>query len=139
MTFALSFDPELVGPWVCQRTGGTWTKGRGTAIGKINNGNLVAGALYEDWSGTNLVCHIAGDGKWADRRFLSIIFDYPFNQLGAKRITAPVCSSNHKGIALVSKMGFNIEAKLLGATAKGDLLLFSLFKDKCKFLQGKYG
>lgn len=136
----LSFDPEWVGPWVCARTGGTWVSGRGSVIGKVNeDGILVAGVLYEDWSGTNLVCHIAGEGRWADREFLAVIFDFPFNQQKAKRITAPVCSSNTKSIALVTKMGFNLEARLLGATSKGDLLLFSMFKDECKYLRGKYG
>jgi len=135
----LSFDPDLVGPWVCQKTGGTWVKGRGSVIGKIKDGGLVAGVLYEDWSGTNLVCHIAGEPEWADRYFLAVIFDFPFNQQGAKRITAPVCSSNAKSIALLTKMGFNLEAKLLGATANGDLLLFTMFKDNCRYLRGKYG
>ena len=45
------FDADLIGPWVCEKTGGTWIKGRGTAIGKLNqNGDLVAGVLYEDWN-----------------------------------------------------------------------------------------
>lgn len=139
MKSELSFDPDLVGPWVCQRTNGTWVKDRGSVIGKVKDGQMVAGVLYEDWSGTNLVCHIAGESDWADRYFLAVIFDFPFNQQGAKRITAPVCSSNAKSIALLIKMGFNLEAKLLGATAKGDLLLFSMFKDNCKYIRGKYG
>ncbi len=139
MKRALSFDAELVGPWVYQRTGGDWIPNRGTAIGKIQDGALVAGALYEDWNGVNITCHIAGEGNWADRTFLAVIFDYPFNQLGVQRITAPICSTNSKSIDLVTKMGFNQEAKLRGATSKGDLLLFSMFKNECKYLRGKYG
>lgn len=139
MKLGLSFDAELIGPWVYWKTGGEWTPERGKAIGKIRDGKLVAGVIYEDYSGTNVICHIAGEGNWADRYFLAVIFDYPFTQLKVNRITAPICSSNKKSIDLVTKMGFNLEAKLHGATSKGDLLIFSMFKDECKYLRGKYG
>jgi len=135
----ICWDADLIGPWVCSKTGGTWAKGRGTALGKMIDGELVAGVLYEDFSGTNLVCHIAGDGNWADKYFLGLIFQYPFFGLNAKRITAPICESNKKSIALATGMGFNLEAKLRGATSKGDLLLYVMFKDECKYLRGKYG
>lgn len=139
MKQALCFDENIIGPWVLMMCGGRWIPGMGRAIGKIKNGEIVAGVVYEDWNGANLTCHIAGVGQWADRNFLAIIFDYPFNQIGAKRITAPICSSNTKSIDLVRKMGFNQENKLQGATPKGDLLLFSMFKNECKYLRGKYG
>lgn len=135
----ICWDADRIGPWVCARTGGTWVKGRGTALGKLVDGELVAGTLYEDYSGTNLTCHIAGDDNWADRYFLGVIFQYPFWGLKVNRLTAPVCESNTKSVALLTKMGFNLEAKLHGATSKGDLLLYVMFKDECKYLRGKYG
>lgn len=135
----LCLDADRVGPWVCERAGGTWVKGRGTAIGRLVDGELVAGVLYEDYTGPNVVCHIAGEGNWATRGYLGVIFDYPFNQLGVKRITVPVCSRNDKCIALVTRMGFTIEARLSQATPEGDLLLFAMFKDECRFLGGRYG
>ncbi len=136
---ALTYDDAWVGPWVCQRAGGSWINGQGSAIGKLVNGELVAGVLYENFSGTNIVTHIAGEGNWADRYFLGIIFQYPFLGLKVNRITAPICETNTKSIALAEKFGFNLEAKLRGATSKGDLLLYVMFKDECKYLRGKYG
>lgn len=136
----LTFDAELVGPWVVARGGGIWFPGRGTAIGKLNEaGELVAGVLYEDWNGANIVCHIAGEGNWATKEFLHIIFDYPFNQLGVKRITAPNASDNATSINLVKRMGFELECTLTQATPSGDLLLFRMFRDDCRFLKGRYG
>lgn len=139
MKRALSFDSELVGPWVCKRIGCKWVPDGGSVIGKLVDGKLVAGVIYQDFNGANIGAHIAGEGNWADRVFLAVIFDYPFNQIGTKRITAPVCSTNTKSIDLLTKMGFNLEAKLHGATSKGDLLLFSMFKNECKYLRGNYG
>ena len=112
--------------------------GRGSAIGRVVDGELVAGVLYEDWNGTNVVCHIAGDGNWASRLFLGVIFDYPFNQLNVKRITVPVSSVNAKSINLVTRMGFELECTLEQATPDGDLHLFRMWRDDCKFLRGKY-
>lgn len=135
----LCLDASRVGPWVCERAGGTWIPGRGTAIGRLVNGELVAGVLYEDFTGPNVVCHIAGVGNWATRGYLGVIFHYPFVQLGVKRITVPVCSTNLRCIALVKRMGFTMEARLLRATPGGHLLLFAMFKDECRFLGGRYG
>lgn len=135
----LCFDESIVGPWVCARAGGTWSKGRGTAIGKIDeSGNLVAGVLYEDWNGAQVICHIAGEGNWATRNYLGVIFDYPFNQLKVKRITVPVAASNLSSINLVTKMGFTLECTLAQATPSGDLHLFRMWRDECKYLKGKY-
>lgn len=135
----LCLDPYIVGPWVAEKTNGTWAPGRGTGIGKIKDGKLIAGALYEDWNGSSVICHIAGEGLWADRKYLAVIFDYPFNQIQAKKIIAPVCSTNQKSIDMLEHMGFNQEAKLHGATSKGDLLFFVMDKEDCKYLRGRYG
>ncbi len=135
----VTFDADLIGPWVCAKTGGTWLKGRGTAIGKLNqNGDLVAGVLYEDWNGANIVGHIAGLDGWASKGFLGLIFDYPFNQIGAKRITAPVNSNNDKARLLLEKLGFIIDATLAQAIPDGDLLLYRMYKSECKFLEDRY-
>ena len=134
----ICLDADRVGPWVCQRAGGTWIPGRGTAIGRLVDGELVAGVLYEDWNGANIVCHIAGEGNWATRGYLATIFDFPFRQVGAKRITVPVSSKNDRCIALVSRMGFTIEAELSQATPGANLLLFVMFRESCKYLRGRY-
>jgi hypothetical protein len=131
------FDAEIIGPWVSAKTGGNWCKGRGTAIGKVTDNKLSAGVLYEDYTGSNIVCHIAGEGNWASREFLELIFDYPFNQLKVKRITCPVSSKNAKCIQLMSAMGFKIEATLSQAIPDGDLILFCMFRDECKYLKDK--
>ncbi len=135
----LSFDADLIGPWVCQGTGATWVPGRGTAIGQIKNNQLTAGVLYEDFTGANVVCHIRGDPGWANRRFLHVIFHYPFLQMKVRRITVPVDSHNLASINLVVRMGFKLECTLEQATPRGDLHLFRMFRDECQYLKGKYG
>lgn len=135
----LCLDADIVGPWVCERSGGTWVSGRGTAIGKVSDGKLVAGVLYEDYNGVNVMCHIAGDGNWATKEYLGVIFHYPFVQLGVNRITVPVAASNQKSINLVTRMGFSLECSLAQATPSGDLYLFRMWRKECRYLGGKYG
>jgi RimJ/RimL family protein N-acetyltransferase len=134
----VTFDADLVGPWVSAKTGGHWCKGRGTAIGRLKDGELVAGVLYEDFTKANIVCHIAGEEGWATKGFLGLIFDYPFNQLGVKRITAPVHSDNVKSRLLMDRLGFTLEATLAQAIPEGDLLIYRMFKSECRFLEDRF-
>ncbi len=135
----LCFDAEEIGPWVCEGTGGTWVPGRGTAIGKRRCGRIVAGVLYEDWNGANVSCHIRGEGNWASRDFLRIIFDYPFNQLGVRRITCLVDSANTVSNHFVTRLGFSLECSLAEATPRGNLNIYRMKRDECRFLRSPYG
>ena len=131
-------DVAVIGPWVCEKTGGTWTPARGSALGLIKDEKIIAGVLYEDWNGANIVCHIRGENGWANRKFLGTIFDFPFNGLKVKRITVPVASTNQDSVRLVEHMGFKLECTLKQATPDGDLLLYAMFKEECKYIRGRY-
>lgn len=135
----LCLDEKIVVPWVYAKTGGAFTDTSTRGIGKMDNkGQLQAGVAYELCNGVNIYCHIAGLGNWACREFLAVIFDYPFNQIGVRRITVPVCSTNTASKKLVQKMGFKLESTLSQATPGGDMLIYRMFKDECKYLRGRY-
>jgi RimJ/RimL family protein N-acetyltransferase len=84
------------------------------------------------------VCHIAGEEGWATKGFLGLIFNYPFEQLGVKRITAPVAGNNTKSRLLMDRLGFILEATLAQAIPDSDLLIYRMFKSDCKFLKDRY-
>lgn len=128
---------SLVGPWVCQRAGGDWTPGRGVAIGLAHpEKGLVAGVLYEDWNGANILGHVAAvPGRmWLNREFLWFCFHYPFEQLGVKRITGIVPSSNLEARRFDESLGFELEATLKDAHPTGDLCVYAMTKEKCRWL-----
>lgn len=131
------FDANVIGPWVSERAGlPPYKPGSGAAIGRIKDGKIVAGVLYEDCNGANVVCHIAGEGKnWLNRRFLSIIFDYPFNQLGVKRITGYVLSTNKAAQRLDEHLGFEREFVMKDAHPDGDVIGYVMTRDKCRWLK----
>lgn len=133
-------DEAIVGAWVCERIGGTWPEGRGKAIGRVKDGKLVGGILYEDFNGVNVMCHIAGEGAhWLSRRFLWAIFHYPFEYLQATRMTAPVASVNTACRRFVERLGFTEECTMVGAHPQGDIIIYRLLANECRWLELRNG
>lgn len=126
-----------VGPWVCERAGGVWTPGRGVAIGlATDTGELRAGVLFEDYNGANLLMHVAAvPGRtWLHREFLWYCFYYPFMENGCKRVTGIVPSTNLEARRFDEHLGFTLEATLKDAHPDGDLCVYVMRKEDCRWL-----
>ena len=129
------FDDAVLGPWVAPRVGmNSYVPGTGAAIGLVRNGKIVAVVLYTEFNGANVSCHIAVDGRMT-RRFLSIIFHYPFVKLGVRRLTGVVASSNIHARKFDEHLGFEQEAILRIAHPDGDLIIYVMTADKCRWLK----
>lgn len=128
---------ELFGPWLMKRlAGGGWFPGRGSTIGLWQDGlGPIACCLFEASNGASIMLHIAAEGKrWMNRDYLWFVFHYPFEQLKVKKILAPVEEDNQVCRSFVEHVGFRLEATLKDAAPKGDLLIYSMTKDQCRFL-----
>lgn len=125
--------------WIAKRTNEFGSFGTDIGIGWFKNG-LVAGVAYAEWNGPNVVCHIASDGsrKWLTRAYLWAIFDYPFNQLKVDRITVCVGEGNRPSRRFVENLGFTLETTLKGAHPSGDLFIYRLWRQDCRFLREPY-
>jgi len=129
-------DAQRIGPWVCERAGGTWVSGRGSAIGIEKDGELVAGVLFEDFNHANVLMHVAGKGKyWLNREFLWFSFYYPFEQLRVKRITVVIPSSNKESLRFAKHLGFVPEATLEDAHPDGNLEILVMRRNQCRWLE----
>lgn len=125
--------------WVAKRTNEFGDFGCSSGIGLQKKAGdewrMVAGVAYADWNGVNVVCHIASEGPhWLNREFLWTIFDYPFNQLKVKRITVTVGEGNKSSLRFVAHLGFTLEANLRDAHPTGDLLVWRMFREGCKWI-----
>lgn len=131
---------DIVGPWVCSRTGGEWSEGM-TTIGLAKNNVLIAGVCYDSFNGVAINMHVASDGskRWLDRGFLYTCFDYPFNQLGCKRINGLVSKANVAAQRFDESLGFELEASLKDAHPEGDLLIYRMFRKDCRWLNLRKG
>ena len=106
------------------------------AIGLEQDGEIVAGVSYYDFNGRSISASICGKGKtWLNREFLWFMFFYPFEQAGVERITATIESDNEKSHNLAKRLGFLHEATLQKAGKSGDLYVYRMFREDCKWLK----
>ena len=68
------------------------------------------------------------------RPLLAICFDYPFNQLGVRKILGLVPESNAAAKRFDEHVGFELEATLSEAHPTGNLLVYSMTREKCRWL-----
>lgn len=127
-----------VGHWVAAQTDGAYFSAMSQAIGLVRDGELVAGVIYENWNGKSITCHIAFLGRLS-KAFLALAFRYAFITCGAHKIIAPVMSDNTDALRVVRKMGFLEEARIVDGAPRGDIVLFTMTAETCRFLRGAYG
>ena len=137
MSFELVTD-HSAGHWTAEQTKGKYFEANSQSIGLKQNGEFVAGVIYENWNRRTITCHIAISGRLTPR-YLAVIFDYPFNVCDVKKIIVPVDATNLKSVNLVEKMGFTEEARIKDGMADGDMILYTLAKENCKYLGERYG
>lgn len=106
-------------------------------VGLEQDGTIIAGALFERGNAHNVFMHGAVD-RPVTRPFLRALFAYPFDKLGVRRVTVMPPSSNMEAIAWDIRVGFEFETKLAGAAHDGsDLLVFVMWKDRCRWLNSR--
>lgn len=107
------------------------------SIGFEKDGKLVGGVIYDSYeAGYRCAISAAGEIGWLTRRTLGYIFDYPFNQLKVKLMTATALSGNKQSCRVLEGIGFKEKARILDASANGDLIIYAMYRDDCKYLKG---
>lgn len=133
-------EPERVGRFVCDRVGGRFDPAMATAIGMEVDDVLVAGVMFDNFNGRSISMHVAGDGgHWMTRDYARACFGYAFNQLGVNKIIGLVDSSNEAARRYDEHLGFHLEATITGAGNVGDLLIYSMTPEQCRWIGRKNG
>jgi len=100
-------DKERVGSWVAERVKQLASWGDFYAMGAELNGELVSGVVYNNVGASNATCHIAVSKPTKTlSELLDHAFVYAFKQLGLKRLTVFVESTNEKSLKITSHIGF---------------------------------
>jgi hypothetical protein len=96
---------------------------------------LVAVIVFCNFVGKACAMHIATIGKnWLSRDLLWACFDYPFNKLEKKVILATLDNANEKAVRLNRHLGFQELNVIKDAHEKGDLLIMTMRREDCKWL-----
>lgn len=137
--YDLSYDKQMIYEFVTGFMPVRYSEGL-QGIGLRKDGQLVAGVLYDDWSGPNIWMHVAAmPGRhWmtpsAYKMYTHACFHYPFVYLGCKRVTGWVEASNKDARRFDEHLGFKPEATLKGAARDGgDVILYTMFREDCKY------
>lgn len=126
---------EAVGRWVTEKAQGTWTP-LCRAIGWMRNGELVAGIMYDSFTGASIAMHSRVDNPHkVSREWLWAIFDYPFNQLGCKRVTGLVSSANVRAQETNEHLGWKRETVLKDYFLDGDGIVYVMRAEDCRWLR----
>lgn len=121
--------------WVTAHISRSGSYGPSVGIGLEKDGEMVAGVVYNEYNHVNINMHVAAVGKhWMTREYLWTCFDYPFNQCGVKRITAFIEDENTDAIKFDTHLGFKYEARMKDAYVNGDILIYVMRRDDCRWL-----
>lgn len=122
--------------WVAKKTSDFGNYGCAVGVGLEKDGELISGVAYNEYNGPNINAHIALTVPLT-RHFLWAIFDYPFNKAKVNRITCLVGEGNVKSRNLCQRLGFIEETRLEKAHPEGDLIVYRMWRNECKWLEMK--
>lgn len=127
--------PHIVDFVVSRVCGGT-DLGEAVGIGTSRDGIILGGTVFYNWNGRNINAHIAADTPgWMNKSYMRYMLSYPFITCGAERLTAFVDQDNYHCQKFITKMGFDLETQMKDACPSGDILIFVMYKDKCRWIK----
>lgn len=128
-------NQEYLRGWISDKLGGEAPFDT-QCIGIDVDGEVKAVVSYSNFAGKSCNFSMVGEGKnWMNKDFLWAMFDYPFNKLGLKVILATISGNNDKSLNMCRKLGFQKVVQIADAHKDGDLVIFEMRKDGCKWLQ----
>lgn len=129
-----------VAEWVCDQIGAPKDVSMAEGIGWARGGNIVLGAMFSTYNGASIHMHIARiRGEPFTPTWVAAIMDYPFRQLGVKRITGLIAENNGPSRRFAEHLGAHQEGVLTDALPEGNLVLYGLLKkDAQRWLTSPY-
>ena len=130
-------DKTKVVPWVGKKVFLALGVNALQGVGLERGGEIVAGGIYTGWNGRSIVCHVAVEGLMTPA-YLAAIFHYPFVHCGVDKIIAPVSEGNTDSARFVKKLGFSEETRIEDAHPDGAIIIFTMKREACRFIEPRY-
>lgn len=122
-------DREIV-YWVQKQLGMKDLEVPASGMGFAKDGELIGGAIYFNFREDDVEMGVATiSPHWASRRSLKAMFGYPFDLLGADRITVYIKQDNAKSRDRAERLGFVREGM-----KRPDVIMYGMLKSECKWL-----
>lgn len=109
---------------------------RNICISRVSaRGEFLGGIIYTNFTGSMVMMHMAGIKNWSSPELVWLAFDYPFLQLGVKKVMCTVGSDNTRSLGIIERLGFSLEHAIEDGVPDGYLLLFSMLRENCRWLK----
>jgi hypothetical protein len=95
---------------------------------------LLGAVLYINYRGPSIEMTSAGEPGWLTRTHLKAFFDYPFNQLGVRRVTGIVHRKNRHARKINERLGFKLEGVCRHGFKDGDACIYGLIRNDCRWI-----
>lgn len=107
------------------------------SICRVRNHVRLGGVVFSHFTGESIAIHSASwDAHWINRDLLFVTFDYPFNQLGVKRIFGQVAEDNLAARRFNENLGFRYVARVEGVFPDDiACLVMRMDRQDCRFLK----
>lgn len=127
---------EAVAVFVAQRVA---SEGFGdyTAIGLGEDGQILAGVIYNNFTRASLCMHVAAvEGKrWLTKAYLRACFEYPFNQLAVRTVIGLVPKKNKQARQFDEHLGFRLTGCVPDGMPTDDVLIYTMTRKQCHWLR----
>ena len=135
----IRIDAPGAGDWIAEHWKGCFREGFDHSFTSHDGDRILGGIMLSDYMGGCMSLHMAAeDPHWCSRDLLWFVFDYAFNQVGCKKLFAPVRSDNHPALAANFRGGWRLAAVLRDACDDGvHLMVLEMTKDSCPWLDHK--
>lgn len=109
-----------------------------TSIGVERDGEVIGGVVLDNYNVRSICIHVAGQcGKsWLTRKFIAFVFGYVYDGLKCEKLIGIVPEGNVTARKFDESLGFTLETRITEAHPQGDLLIYSMLREQCKWLKG---
>lgn len=129
------FDQLVCLSWAAQEFGADFSPEWRAALGNAVDDKIVCVVTYTRHTALDdfdIHLFVAPCSRWMTSEFVDAVFDYPFVQLGATRVSAaaPVGSPL---LAVLIELGFKEEGRKRKGREGVDLVMLGMLKEECRY------
>lgn len=117
------------------RAVGFFHPGRDHSITVHDGSEILGGFVLNNFRGKTAEIHMESvDPRWCSKDLFWMVSHYAFVQTRCRKVLAPVRSDNYKTIDFCLRAGWRIEAILRDVFEDAHMLILSMTKDECPWL-----
>jgi RimJ/RimL family protein N-acetyltransferase len=135
----IRFNDRSDGEAIAKLAGTDYNPNVNVSFCRVRDGVRLGGVVFSGYTHESIGIHSgAWAPRWINRDMLFVTFDYPFNQLGVKRLFGQVPETNHHALEFNFKLGFRVVARIEGVFPDNvACIVMRMDREDCRMLSVK--